>query len=125
MSAPVTGSTISSLKTARKLSPTPSITPLKVVLGAGVVGMGTIVSSPSTSGSPSETTSVPPVIVVEPVVPDSDAVHVLEICVAVNTSWPEVLMGPRVAVVVTDPAGPVAPVVLRAIGPEVKRMAGP
>ena len=90
-----------------------------------MVGIVTTVSSPSTSGSPSERTSVPPLIVVEPLVPDSDAVQVLDTLVAVNTSWPDVLTGPTVAVLVTEPVGPVVPWVLTVNGPVVNRKAGP
>jgi hypothetical protein len=49
--------TTCSLKTALKLSPTLSMVPLYLVLGAGLAGRLTTVSSPSTSGFPPEVTS--------------------------------------------------------------------
>ncbi len=69
------------------------------------------------SGFTSSTVSSPPVIMVEPVTPFSSAVHVLAMLAAVKTSWPEVFTGPTVAVLVTDPVGPVVPTVLTLRGP--------
>jgi hypothetical protein len=68
---------------------------------------------------------VPPTTVVEPVAPDSLAVQVLERLVAVKISWVEVLIGARVAVLVTDPPGPSVPWVVTVVGPAVKSRAGP
>ena len=51
-----------------------------------MAGTFTNTSSPETFGSPSEVCRTPLTTVVEPVTPDSDAVHVLESEVAVKTS---------------------------------------
>jgi len=117
------GFTVCSLKMKSKLSPTFWISPWMTVLGAGLSGTGTTVSSASVA--PWEVTTVPPTTVVNPVTPLSDAVQVLSREVAVNTSCWDVLMGARLAVLVTDPVGPVVPWVLTVVGPAVKSLAGP
>jgi hypothetical protein len=65
------------------------------------------------------------VTVVDPDTPLSDAVHVLATCVAVNTSWVEVLMLLMVALLVTEPAGPVVPWDMTLMEPALKMVAGP
>lgn len=69
-------------------------------------------------------TTVPPMTVVEPVTPASEAEHVLVMLVAWSASFGSVPTSLAVAVVVTEPVGPVVPWVLRSIGP-VERMMGP
>ncbi|MEO7518524.1 MAG: hypothetical protein ABIY58_07180 [Acidimicrobiales bacterium] len=100
------------------------------VFGAGLAGTATVTGAWSAmllvgSLSPLSVWSVPPVIVTEPVAPASEAVHVLDALVAVNTSWAEVLMLVMLVELVTDPVGPVVPWVLTVIGPELKKRAGP
>jgi hypothetical protein len=119
------GFTTCSLKTKRKLSPTLLIVPVKLVLGAGLAGTGTIVSSPSTFGFPSEVWSVPLVIVAERATPVSETLQVLATLAAVNTSWPDVLTFWMLVELVTDPLAPVVPRALTVIGPELKTIAGP
>ena len=63
--------------------------------------------------------------VVLPLTPVSVAVQVLLMEAAVKTSCLDVLTFDTVAVLVTDPVGPVVPWVLTVIGPELKRIAGP
>lgn len=63
--------------------------------------------------------------VVDPPTPTSEAVHVLEMADAVKTSDCEVFTVWMLAVVVTDPPGPVAPCVVTVIGPELNSVAGP
>jgi len=94
-----------------------------VVLGAGLTGTGTLTSG--WVASPSSVRSVPPVIVVEPVTPASEAVQVLATLAAVNTSAPLVLVVAMLVELVTDPPAPVVPWVLTVIAPEVKKMPGP
>jgi hypothetical protein len=77
------------------------------------------------SGLGSWRTRTPFTTVVEPLTPVSDAAQVLAIDSAVKTSEWEVLTVWMVAVVVTDPLGPVVPWVLTVIGPELKIVAGP
>jgi hypothetical protein len=90
-----------------------------------LVGTLTNVSSPSTSGLPSEVCRTPLLIVVEPLTPASDAVQVLDAEVAVKTSWPERLMFWMVAVLVTDPPAPSVPWVFTWMAPLLQMMAGP
>jgi hypothetical protein len=77
------------------------------------------------SKSPLSVSSVPPVIVVEPLTPDAEAVQVLWSWLAVNTSFLEVLTLLIVAVLVTEPLGPMVPCVLTSIWPLVKIVAMP
>src|SRR5262245_40838914 len=84
-----------------------------------------MVSSPSTSGSPSETSSVADAREVVPLNPDADAVHRLAAVVAVNTSSPDMFTLSMSAELVTDPPAPGVPWVLTASGPEVNSVAGP
>jgi len=97
--------------------------PLNVVLGAGLVGTGTITTG--WVASPSSSWSVPFVMVVVPLTPDSEAVQLLATLVEENTSAPEVFVPAMLLDVVTDPVAPVVPWVLSVIGPEVKKMPGP
>ena len=69
--------------------------------------------------------NVPPVIVVEPLTPASDAVQLLARLDAVNASLPDALTFAILVELVADPLGPVVPWVLTSIGPELKRVAGP
>jgi hypothetical protein len=91
--------------------------------------MGTVTGpcSPASVKSPSllrsrplSVSSTPFVTVVEPVIPVSDAVQVLERVAALNTSSPEGLMLLMVAVLVADPVGPGVPTVLTSMAPELK-----
>jgi hypothetical protein len=99
--------------------------PVCVVFGAGLAGSVTLVSSPSTSGFPSETRKTPLVMEVEPDFPDSDAVQVLERASAVRISWPDVLRFATLAEEVTDPVAPVVPWVLTFSAFELNSVAGP
>ncbi len=64
-------------------------------------------------------------IVVEPLMPASDAMDVLFTLAAVNACAPVGLIPVMLTELVTDPVGPVVPCVLTVIGPELKRLAGP
>jgi hypothetical protein len=92
------------------------------VLGAGSAGTSTIVSSPTTAGSPWDVTSRPPAIVVAAVLPDSDAPQVLLTESAVNGAGPT---SSTLAELVTEPSAPVDPSVLTVSRPDSKRAAGP
>jgi hypothetical protein len=96
--------------------------PVYSVLGAGLAGRKTTVSSPATLGSPSEVTSCAFVRVVEPIVVASAAVQVLRASSAVNGPGPT---SRTELELVTEPAGPVVPWVLTFSGPDVKSTAGP
>jgi len=118
--------TICSLKTQRKVSVMLPMwrCPSYVVLGAGFVGRVTVTGSWS-GLSPLSVTSVPPVIVVEPLAPLSDAVQVLARLLAVKLSWPDAPTFAMLAELVTDPVGPSVPEVLTSMRPEEKIVAGP
>ena len=75
--------------------------------------------------SPLSICSFPPLIVVVPLAPASDAVQVLVATLAVKTSSPDVLMSPICDELETDAPGPVAPWVLTWSRPELKKVAGP
>jgi hypothetical protein len=62
-------------------------------------------------------------MVVDPLTPLSDAVHVLEAELAVKTSCPDALMFWMLVELVTDPAGPSVPCVLTSIWSELKTVA--
>ena len=88
-------------------------------------GRVTKVSSPPTSRSPSEVCSTPPVIVVEPLTPLSDAVQVLLRLVAVNTSAPELFTFWMSVELAAEPPTSSDPSVFAVIGPEENIVAGP
>jgi hypothetical protein len=78
------GFSVCSLKMKSKLSPTFWISPWMTVLGSGLSGTCTTVSSASVG--PWDVTTVPPTTVVDPLTPLSEAVQVLAREVAVKTS---------------------------------------
>jgi hypothetical protein len=75
--------------------------------------------------SPLSVTSVPPVIVTEPLTPDWVAVQVLCMLVASKFSLPEALMFWMLVALVTEPLGPSEPDVVTMSEPELKTVAGP
>jgi hypothetical protein len=115
---------ICSLKTYLKVSPTLGTVPSIGVFGPGLTGTFAVAVS--------DVCTVPPVIVAEPVTDFAPvagsvslAVQVLDTFDAVSTSCPVVFTVLTVAVLVTDPPGPVVPEVLTSMGPELNTLAGP
>jgi hypothetical protein len=87
-----------------------------------LTGIPTVISSPTTAGSPCDVTRRPPTITVAPMMPVSDARHVLLTELAVNGAGPT---SSTVAELATKPSGPVKPSVLTVSRPDSNRNGGP